>query len=184
MSAANQKEICQCQAATIFRITNPLTHFTLQFPHGFLTCLMVGRKFEVVCYCRSLLLPCSMSFSISIVSLTCCASTGQRGRQAAGRLPWEGGVAAANDLRSAPRQFHNGHVCKQWPKSGRCYARASKWECAKLSAAILSAGGFTKTHKQKKARKNVARFLRLWYTHYFNHIKTSKIPLSKLPYIS
>lgn len=83
-SAANQKEICQCQAATIFRITNPLTHFTLQFPHGFLTCLMVGRKFEVVCYCRSLLLPCSMSFSISIVSLTCCASTGQRGRQAAG----------------------------------------------------------------------------------------------------
>lgn len=88
MSAANQKEICQCQAATIFRITNPLTHFTLQFPHGFLTCLMVGRKFEVVCYCRSLLLPCSMSFSISIVSLTCCASTGQRGRQR-GRGAWQ-----------------------------------------------------------------------------------------------
>jgi len=76
------------------------------------------------------------------------------------------GVAAANDLRSAPRQFHNGHVCKQWPKSGRGHARTSKWECAKLSAAILSAGGSRKTHKQKKARKNYRILLRLKDTQY------------------
>jgi len=64
VSAANQKEICQ--AATILRITNPLTHFTLQFPPGFLTCLIAGEnsKLFVIAarYCCHV--PCRFPFRL------------------------------------------------------------------------------------------------------------------------